>query len=94
MTLRGCANTASGKPNNKTQDAPKEPSIKGWPEYWPRTATAAMAKLEPSQAIAMQDSEGLGGSALPLFLILILFLSDIGYSQLKGCALPRIPSFD
>ena len=32
IRLRGCENTASGNPNNNTQDAPKEPNIHGWPE--------------------------------------------------------------
>ena len=72
IRLRGCENTASGNPNNKTQDAPNEPNIQGWPEYWPRIATEAMAKQEPSQARAIYDSEGLGGRALPLFPVLLL----------------------
>jgi len=32
IRLRGCENTASGNPNSKTQEAPKEPNIQGWPE--------------------------------------------------------------
>ena len=50
ITLRGCENGASGKPNNSTQVAPNEPRIKTESLASARSATVEIAIAEPSPA--------------------------------------------
>lgn len=68
IRLRVCENTASGKPNSNTQEAPNEPNIQGWPEYRLNSAIDMIARQEPNQAKQTCRNGGLGGNAAAVVL--------------------------
>lgn len=61
ITLRGCENGLSGKPNSNTQLAPNEPNIKGVWLTFVKYATVAVAKNPPIQEIRMSLKSCRGG---------------------------------
>ena len=88
ITLRGCENGLSGKPNTKTQVAPNEPNIKLVCVDAVRYATTPMAKHPPIQEMAICLRLGLGGwFALPSKTL----KSNLKKSCLLSFATPWLP---
>lgn len=93
ITLRGCENATSGKPNTSTQVAPNEPSTRLTARASDIVAVKAMARKAPSQAKATDLNAGRGGHpALSLFSFfsndkIIPFQNRISQqSMIKICA--------